>query len=161
MVKDLNLIRKKLIAYLMALGCSQANAEDLIHDVLIKAFEKERTENLRSINYLYLKRMAKNQWLNQKKAWSKFNEKVNAWDMGDNIPDQVEELNDDLVERMHYFIDKHKFGYIVREMEKRELKHVKYLAPQLNEKAEKLYKRYQKLVRDLKVNLRGGGKGFR
>lgn len=155
-------LRHQLMTYAFSLGCQKENASDIVHDVLLKAFQKGFLETEEKIQLPYMKKMVKNHFIDQKRSRLTLFGCTEILRIADDLPAEQEEK--DIHYKIEGFLENHRYGYIIFEMERRNIKHVKDLAPYTNEKANKLYNRYQKLVKDLKVYLkkgRVGGKTFK
>jgi hypothetical protein len=151
----LETIRQELIEYLVRLGAPYDEAKDITQYVLLKAYEKQ-FEQIGSKPFMpYLKRMAKNRFIDNRRSRLTLIEDAEIMKMADFLPEEREDKA--LLENLSDALERHKYGYIIHEMEKRGVKKIKELAPYTNEKAETLYKRYQKLVKDLEKGLKGGG----
>lgn len=147
-------LRKQLVTYARGLGCSADEATDVVQDVMLKAIEKELVEYRNTGNLPYLKTMVKNRFIDLRRQKLTVLEDANIMQKVDYQPDERKDKA--LLEEIGNLIDNHKYGYIIHEMQKRGVHKIKNLAPYTNEKAQTLYKRYQKLVKDLKKQLRGG-----
>lgn len=128
-------------------------AEDTVHATLLKAWERKGILQVLEMDLPYLKVMLKNLWLDGKRA----DRKEEAWEESPipSEPSEDEEGKERLA-ALEQALKKHKYGYIVLQMEERRLRSIKELAPYVNEKKEKLYKRYQKLMKDLKAEFSKG-----
>lgn len=126
------------------------DAEDIVHSVLLKAWEREDIATPLELSTPYLKVMVKNLWIDGKRG-----DRTDLWPEEEFVHSEkaVREEEKELLDRLELALEKHKYGYIILEMEKRGLRRVKELAPFANEKKGKLYKRYQKLVKDLRAEL--------
>lgn len=144
-----------LVRYAMYLGYCLEEAEDITHQVLLKALEKGMLEEPENVNLPYLKKMVKNRFLDERKFKQRFSDDPDFLQMAEYLPDDNEDKS--ILEAVRSQLEHQKYGYIILEMEKRNIKKVKDLAPYTNEKKDKLYKRYQKLLKDLKNQFRGGG----
>ena len=138
-------IRKNLVNHALAIGCKPNEAEDVVDEVMLKVLSGK----VNSITLPYLKTMVRNQWIDWKRGCSKLVEEPDFEALAECLADKSE--TDPRIERVRSFLERHPYGYIVLEMERRDLKRLKDLAPYTNEKADKLYKRYQKLLKDLEA----------
>lgn len=148
-----------MINYARGLSCSADEAADLVQDVMLKAIEKEFLESSNTCKLPYLKTVVKNRFIDQLRQKMTLLEDTNIVQKANYQSDEQQDKA--LLEQVGELIDKHKYGYIIHEMQKREVHKIKDLAPYTNEKAQTLYKRYQKVVKDLKTEIkRMGGYGF-
>ncbi len=149
-------IREDLIGYLVQKGAAKDEAEDITQHVLLKAYEKQ-FKQIGSVTFRpYLRRMAKNHFIDNRRRWQPtLMEDAEIMKMADFLPDSIEDKA--LLKKVSDCLEGHKYGYIIYEMKKRNLKKIKELAPYTNEKAKTLYKRYQRLIKDLKEELKKGG----
>lgn len=140
-------IRTELVAYARKLGMCDQEAEDKVHAALLKAWDKKGVLGTLELGLPYLKTMVKNLWIDAKRG-----DRKDLWPDEEFVHQEptCQENGDELLDLLEMALEKHKYGYIILEMEKRKLRSIKELAPYVNQKKEKLYKRYQKLVRDLK-----------
>ncbi len=141
-------LREELVVYARKLGMSEYDAEDQVHSVLVKAWETWGVREAIDLSLPYLKVMLKNLWLDGKRV----TRKEEIWEEN-SLPSiaRTEEEGQEKLTALEHALKKHKYGYIVLKMEERRLQSIKELAPYVNQKKEKLYKRYQKLLKDLKA----------
>ena len=152
-------LRHQLMRYALTLGMQKEDASDIVQNILLKALQKGFLETEEQIHLPYFKKMIKNNFIDQKRTRLTLYDDPQISCLSDDFTDEQEE--NALHKETESFLENHKYGYIIFEMEKRNIKHIKYLAPYTNEKAETLYKRYQKLVKDLEEILcRDGGMGL-
>ncbi len=140
-------LREELVGYAKKLGMGEHDAEDKVHSVLVKAWDTWGVRGAIELSLPYLKVMLKNLWLDGKRI----TKKEENWEESSlhAEPSEDEEGKEELA-ALEQALKKHKYGYIVLQMEERRLRSIKELAPYVNQKKEKLYKRYQKLLKDLK-----------
>lgn len=148
-------IREDLIGYLVQKGAAKDEAEDITQHVLLKAYEKQFEQTGSRPFMPYLKRMAKNRFIDNRRCQPILMEDAEIMKIADFLSDSNED--EALLEKVSDCLEGHKYGYIIYEMKKRNVKKIKELAPYTNEKAETLYKRYQRLIKDLKEELKRGG----
>ncbi|MFB6258473.1 MAG: hypothetical protein ABEH38_07250 [Flavobacteriales bacterium] len=141
-------IRKELIAFAKSLGMEANEAEDQVHSALLRILEQEGERFPTRLNPAYLKVMVKNLWLDRKRA-DKTEKRPNEAFV--RFTETIRSQEEELLLGLEEALKEHKYGYIILEMEKRNIRTIKQLAPYVNQKKEKLYNRYQKLVRDLKT----------
>lgn len=126
------------------------DAEDMVHAILLKTWERVDIATPLELGLPYLKVMIKNLWIDGKRG-----NRTDLWPDEEflHLEKEIREEGKELLGRLELALEKHRYGYIILEMEKRGLRRIKELAPFVNEKKGKLYKRYQKLVRDLRAEL--------
>ena len=148
-------LRSVLLDYAISLGCSKGEAADIVHDCILKAFEKRILETSESTRLPYLRKMVKNRFIDEQRSRLTLMEDTEILRVSDYTPEKDEDYKALLAE-IGKFLEKHKYGYIIYEKERRGVKSIKDLAPYTNEKPDKLYKRYQKLLKDLEAYFKGG-----
>ena len=148
-IVNYKLFRLKLLKYALHLGCKYQQAEDLVHEVIIKELE---TENIRDEKLSYFKVILKNRYvdyLRKKQRIIDIQLDLNLTeDKAQDFPTYQKRL---LIDE---FSNKHKYGYIIKEMHKRNMYKVSELCPFLNENAEVLYKRFSKFKADFQTYIK-------
>lgn len=151
--KELIKLRNLLFNYALSLTKGNyANAEDLVQEVMYDAYKKNLLFFFKDLKY-YIK-MLKNKYISFKRGNKIFYD-VN-W--VDNI--FIEDVKeDDRLIKVRQEINNHKDGWIIREMEKRNLKTMKELSVVEGIKYCTLRQKSLRMKKDIEKKLKGGVNG--